>query len=128
MFNNLTDKLDKAFHILKGYLKITVVIVADNLKEVRRVLLDADVNFKIAKDFSTKVKEKAIVQNVLTSLQLWQLLVKILKDELTDLMGEDNAGVNLSENPSVILMSGLQGSNKTTFSGKLANFLKTKNK
>ena len=70
MFNNLTDKLDKAFHILKGYLKITVVIVADNLKEVRRVLLDADVNFKIAKDFTTKVKEKAIVQNVLTSLQL----------------------------------------------------------
>ena len=115
MFNNLTDKLDKAFHILKGHGKITDVNVADTLKEVRRALLDADVNFKIAKDFTTKVKEKAIGQNVLTSLQPGQLLVKVVKDELTELMGGDAAGVNLSGNPSVILMSGLQGSGKTTF-------------
>jgi signal recognition particle subunit SRP54 len=126
MFNNLSEKLDKAFHILKGHGKITEVNVADTLKEVRRALLDADVNFKIAKDFTTRVKEKAIGQDVLTTLQPGQLLVKIVKDELTELMGGDAAGVNLSSNPSVILMSGLQGSGKTTFSGKLANFLKTK--
>jgi signal recognition particle subunit SRP54 len=126
MFDNLTDKLDKAFHILKGHGKITDVNVADTLKEVRRALLDADVNFKIAKDFTTKVKEKAIGANVLTTLQPGQLLVKIVKDELTELMGGEVEGVNLSGNPSVILMSGLQGSGKTTFSGKLANFLKIK--
>ena len=126
MFDNLSDKLDKAFHILKGHGKITEVNVADTLKEVRRALLDADVNFKIAKDFTTKVKEKAIGQNVLTTLQPGQLLVKLVKDELTELMGGDVAGINLSGNPTVILMSGLQGSGKTTFSGKLANFLKTK--
>ncbi len=126
MFNNLSEKLDKAFHILKGHGKITEVNVADTLKEVRRALLDADVNFKIAKDFTTKVKEKAIGQDVLTTLQPGQLLVKIVKDELTELMGGDVSGINLSGNPTVILMSGLQGSGKTTFSGKLANFLKTK--
>jgi len=126
MFNNLSEKLDKAFHILKGHGKITEVNVADTLKEVRRALLDADVNFKIAKDFTTKVKEKAMGQNVLTSLEPGQLLVKLVKDELTELMGGDAAGVNLSGNPTVILMSGLQGSGKTTFSGKLANYLKTK--
>ena len=126
MFNSLSDKLDKAFHILKGHGKITEVNVADTLKEVRRALLDADVNFKIAKDFTTKVKEKAIGQDVLTTLQPGQLLVKIVKDELTELMGGDAAGVNLSGTPTVILMSGLQGSGKTTFSGKLANYLKTK--
>jgi signal recognition particle subunit SRP54 len=126
MFDNLTDKLDKAFHILKGHGKITDVNVADTLKEVRRALLDADVNFKIAKDFTTKVKEKAIGENVLTTLQPGQLMVKIVKDELTELMGGEVSGVNLSGNPSIILMSGLQGSGKTTFSGKLANFLKTK--
>ena len=126
MFNNLSDKLDKAFHILKGHGKITEVNVADTLKEVRRALLDADVNFKTAKDFTTKVKEKAIGQDVLTTLQPGQLLIKIVKDELTELMGGDVSGVNLSGNPTVILMSGLQGSGKTTFSGKLANFLKTK--
>lgn len=126
MFNNLSDKLDKAFHILKGHGKITEVNVADTLKEVRRALLDADVNFKIAKDFTTKVKEKAIGQNVLTTLQPGQLLVKLVKDELTQLMGGDAAGINLSGNPTVILMSGLQGSGKTTFSGKLANYLQTK--
>ena len=126
MFDNLSDKLDKAFHILKGHGKITDVNVADTLKEVRRALLDADVNFKIAKDFTTRVKEKAIGENVLTTLQPGQLMVKIVKDELTELMGGDATGINLSGNPSVILMSGLQGSGKTTFSGKLANFLKTK--
>ncbi len=126
MFNNLTDKLDKAFHILKGHGKITDVNVADTLKEVRKALLDADVNFKIAKDFTTKVKEKAIGQNVLTTLKPGQLLVKIVKDELTELMGGEATGINLSGNPTVILMSGLQGSGKTTFSGKLANYLKTK--
>jgi signal recognition particle subunit SRP54 len=126
MFDNLSDKLDKAFHILKGHGKITEINVAETLKEVRRALLDADVNFKIAKDFTTKVKDKAIGQNVLTTLQPGQLLVKLVKDELTELMGGEVAGVNLSGNPSVILMSGLQGSGKTTFSGKLANFLKTK--
>jgi signal recognition particle subunit SRP54 len=126
MFDNLSDKLDKAFHILKGHGKITEVNVAETLKEVRRALLDADVNFKIAKDFTTKVKEKAIGQNVLTTLQPGQLLVKLVKDELTELMGGDVAGINLSGNPTVILMSGLQGSGKTTFSGKLANYLQTK--
>ena len=126
MFDNLSDKLDKAFHILKGHGKITEINVAETLKEVRRALLDADVNFKIAKDFTTKVKEKAIGQNVLTTLQPGQLLVKLVKDELTELMGGEVAGINLSGTPTVILMSGLQGSGKTTFSGKLANFLKTK--
>ena len=126
MFNNLSEKLDKAFHILKGHGKITEVNVADTLKEVRRALLDADVNFKIAKDFTTRVKEKAMGQDVLTNLQPGQLLIKIVKDELTELMGGDVSGVNLSGNPTIILMSGLQGSGKTTFSGKLANFLKDK--
>jgi signal recognition particle subunit SRP54 len=126
MFNNLTEKLDKAFHVLKGHGKITEINVAETLKEVRRALLDADVNFKIAKEFTNKVKEKAIGQNVLTTLQPGQLMVKIVKDELTELMGGEATGINLSGNPTVILMSGLQGSGKTTFSGKLANFLKTK--
>ncbi len=126
MFNNLSEKLDKAFHVLKGHGSITEVNVAETLKEVRRALLDADVNFKIAKDFTTTVKEKAMGQNVLTTLQPGQLMVKIVKDELTALMGGDAEGINLSGNPSVILMSGLQGSGKTTFSGKLANYLKTK--
>src|SRR5690554_5157487 len=126
MFNNLTEKLDKAFHVLKGHGKITEINVAETLKEVRRALLDADVNFKIAKEFTARVKDKAIGQNVLTTLQPGQLMIKIVKDELTELMGGDTAGMNLSGNPTVILMSGLQGSGKTTFSGKLANFLKTK--
>lgn len=126
MFSNLSDKLDKALHILKGHGKITEVNVADTLKEVRRALLDADVNFKIAKDFTNTVKDKAIGQNVLTSLQPGQLMVKLVKDELTELMGGSEVGINLSGQPTVILMSGLQGSGKTTFSGKLANYLKTK--
>ncbi len=126
MFDNLSEKLDKAFHILKGHGKITEINVAETLKEVRRALLEADVNYKIAKEFTGRVKEKAIGQNVLTTLQPGQLMVKLVKDELTELMGGDEAGINLSGNPSVILMSGLQGSGKTTFSGKLALFLKTK--
>ena len=126
MFNNLSEKLDKALHVLKGHGSITEVNVAETLKEVRRALLDADVNFKIAKEFTNKVKQKALGQNVLTTLQPGQLMVKIVKDELTELMGGDAEGVNLSASPSIILMSGLQGSGKTTFSGKLANYLKNK--
>ena len=126
MFNNLSEKLDKALHTLKGHGKISEINVAETLKEVRRALLDADVNFKIAKDFTTKVKDKAIGQNVLTTLQPGQLMVKLVKDELTELMGGDVAGINLSSGTTVILMAGLQGSGKTTFSGKLANYLKTK--
>ena len=126
MFNNLSEKLDKALHILKGHGRISEINVAETLKEVRRALLDADVNYKIAKEFTNRVKEKALGQNVLTTLQPGQLMVKIVKDELTALMGGDVEEVNLSGTPSVILMSGLQGSGKTTFSGKLANYLKTK--
>jgi len=126
MFNSLSEKLDKALHVLKGHGSITEVNVAETLKEVRRALLDADVNFKIAKEFTNRVKEKALGQNVLTTLNPGQLMVKIVKDELTELMGGDAAGIDLSATPSIILMSGLQGSGKTTFSGKLANYLKTK--
>ena len=126
MFDNFSDKLDKALHVLKGHGKITEVNVAETLKEVRRALLDADVNFKIAKDFTNRIKEKALGANVLTSLQPSQLMVKIVKDELTQLMGGENVGINLSESPSVILIAGLQGSGKTTFSGKLALYLKSK--
>ena len=126
MFNSLSEKLDKALHVLKGHGSITEINVAETLKEVRRALLDADVNYKIAKDFTRKVKDKALGQNVLSTLQPGQLMVKIVKDELTALMGGDAEGINLSGNPSVILMSGLQGSGKTTFSGKLAQFLKSK--
>ena len=126
MFDNLSEKLDKALHNLKGHGKITEINIAETLKEVRRALLDADVNFKIAKEFTNTVKEKALGQNVLTTLQPGQLMVKIVKDELTELMGGDTEDIDLGGNPTVILMSGLQGSGKTTFSGKLANFLKKK--
>ena len=126
MFSNLSDKLDKALHTLKGHGKITEINVAETLKEVRRALLDADVNFKIAKEFTKNVQTKAIGQNVLTTLQPGQLMVKLVKDELTSLMGGETVGINLGGSPTVILMSGLQGSGKTTFSGKLANYLKTK--
>ena len=126
MFDNLSEKLDKALHVLKGHGQITEINVAETTKEVRRALLDADVNFKIAKEFTTRVKEKALGQNVLTTLQPGQLMVKIVKDELTQLMGGETEGIDLSGTPSIILMSGLQGSGKTTFSGKLANYLKTK--
>lgn len=126
MFDNLSTKLDKALHTLKGHGRITEVNVAETLKEVRRALLDADVNFKIAKDFTKRVQEKALGENVLTTLNPGQLMIKLVKDELTDLMGGEAVGLNLKGSPTVILMSGLQGSGKTTFSGKLANFLKTK--
>lgn len=126
MFDNLSQKLDKAFQVLKGHGKITEINVAETLKEVRRALLDADVNFKIAKEFTVRVKEKALGQKVLTSLQPGQLLIKIVKDELTELMGAASVGVNLEGKPSVILMAGLQGSGKTTFTGKLALHLKKK--
>jgi len=126
MFNNLSEKLDKAIHVLKGHGQITEINVAETLKEVRRALLDADVNYKIAKNFTNRVKEKALGQNVLTTLNPGQLLVKIVKDELTELMGGESVGLNLKGSPTIILMSGLQGSGKTTFSGKLANYLKTK--
>ena len=126
MLNNLSDKLDKALHVLKGHGKITEINVAETLKEVRRALLDADVNYKIAKSFTNKVKENALGQNVLTSLNPGQLMVKVVKDELTELMGGETVGINLGGSPTIILMAGLQGSGKTTFSGKLANFLKTK--
>ena len=126
MFDNLSDKLDNALHILKGHGQITEVNVAETLKEVRRALVDADVNYKIAKDFTNTVKEKALGQNVLTALKPGQMMVKLVKDELTELMGGEAEGIDLSGDPSVILMSGLQGSGKTTFSGKLASFLKKK--
>jgi len=126
MFDTLSDKLDNALHLLKGHGQITEINVAETLKEVRRALVDADVNYKIAKSFTDTVKEKALGQNVLKTLKPGELMVKIVKDELTDLMGGDAEGVDLSGNPSIILMAGLQGSGKTTFSGKLANYLKKK--
>ena len=125
MFNNLQDKLDKAFRVLKGHGQITEINVAETLKEVRRALLDADVNFKTAKDFTNRLKEKAFGRDVLTSLKPSQLMVKIAQEELTALMGGETAELDYSGNPGIILMSGLQGSGKTTFSGKLANYLKT---
>ncbi len=126
MFDSLSDKLDSALHVLKGHGQITEINVAETLKEVRRALVDADVNYKIAKEFTATVKEKALGQNVLTALKPGQLMVKLVKDELTQLMGGEAEGINLSGNPSIILMSGLQGSGKTTFSGKLAFYLKNK--
>ena len=128
MFDNLSNKLERAFKVLKGHGKITEINVAETLKEVRRALLDADVNFKIAKEFTSRVKEKALGQKVLTSLQPGQLMIKIVKDELTDLMGSEAIGLNLESKPTVILMSGLQGSGKTTFTGKLALHLEKKHK
>jgi len=126
MFENLSEKLDKAFSVLKGHGKITEINVAETLKEVRRALLDADVSFKIAKEFTKNVKDKALGQDVLSSLQPGQLMVKLVKDELTQLMGSKVEGLNLESATSVILVAGLQGSGKTTFSGKLALFLKNK--
>jgi signal recognition particle subunit SRP54 len=126
MFDNLSDKFDRAFKVLKGQGQITEVNVAETLKEIRRALLDADVNFKIAKDFANEVKEKALGQEVLTAVKPGQLLIKITHESLVDLMGGEEEEISLKGNPAVILMSGLQGSGKTTFSGKLANYLKTK--
>lgn len=125
MFENLTDKLERSFKILKGQGKITEINVAETVKEVRRALLDADVNFKVAKNFTDTVKKKAIGQNVINAIKPKELMVKIVHDELAAMMGGETAKLNLSGNPTVILMSGLQGSGKTTFSGKLARKLKS---
>ena len=126
MFDNLSERLERSFKLLKGEGKITEINVAETLKDVRRALLDADVNYKVAKTFTDKVKEKALGQNVLTSVKPSQLMVKIVHDELAQLMGGTATELNLEGRPAVILMSGLQGSGKTTFTGKLANMLKTK--
>jgi len=126
MFENLNDKLERAFKVLKGQGQITEINVAETTKEIRKALLDADVNFKTAKEFTDRVKAKALGQNVLTSVSPGQLLTKITHDELAELMGGQSAGINMSGNPTVVLMSGLQGSGKTTFSGKLAAHLRKK--
>ena len=126
MFDNLSERLERSFKILKGEGKITEINVAETLKDVRKALLDADVNYKVAKNFTDTVKEKALGQNVLTAVKPSQLMVKIVHDELTQLMGGETVEVDIDARPAVILMSGLQGSGKTTFSGKLARMLKTK--
>lgn len=126
MFESLSDRLERSFQILKGQGKITEINVAETLKDVRKALLDADVNYKIAKQFTEEVKEKALGQDVLKSIKPKEMLVKIVHDELTALMGGDQIDINIKGNPAVILMSGLQGSGKTTFSGKLAKMLKSK--
>lgn len=126
MFENLSDRLERSFKILKGEGKITEINVAETLKDVRRALLDADVNYKVAKSFTDQVKEKAMGMNVLTAVKPGQLMVKIVHDELAELMGGEAVGLQLESKPAIILMSGLQGSGKTTFSGKLANLLKSK--
>lgn len=126
MFENLSDRLERSFKILKGEGKITEINVAETLKDVRRALLDADVNYKVAKTFTDNVKQKALGMDVLTAVKPGQLMVKIVHDELAELMGGEAVGLKLDGKPAVILMSGLQGSGKTTFSGKLAQFLKKK--
>ena len=126
MFENLSDRLEKSFKLLKGQGRISEINIAETLKEVRRALLDADVNFKIAKQFTDTVKQKALGQEVLKSVNPSQMLVKIVHDELTGLMGGDKTDINIKINPSVILIAGLQGSGKTTFSGKLAKWVKTR--
>jgi signal recognition particle subunit SRP54 len=126
MFDNLSERLERSFKILKGEGKITEINVAETLKDVRKALLDADVNYKVAKTFTDTVKDKAFGQNVLTAVKPSQLMVKIVHDELTELMGGETVDVNIKGTPAVILMSGLQGSGKTTFSGKLAQMMKTK--
>ena len=126
MFDNLSERLERSFKILKGEGKITEINVAETLKDVRRALLDADVNYKVAKTFTDTVKQKALGQNVLTAVKPSQLMVKIVHDELATLMGGETAELNLQGHPSVILMAGLNGAGKTTLSGKLALMLKTK--
>lgn len=125
MFNNLTERLESAFKNLKGEARITDLNIANTVKDIRRALLDADVNYKIAKEFTDRVKEKAMGSKVLNAISPGQLMVKIVQDELTELMGGEEAQFNVSGNPAVILIAGLQGSGKTTFSAKLANYLKT---
>src|SRR5690606_8838406 len=126
MFENLSDRLERSFKILKGEGKITEINVAETLKEVRRALLDADVNYKTAKEFTETVKQKAMGQDVLNAVKPEQMMVKIVHDELATLMGGTAVDINIKGSPAVILMSGLQGSGKTTFSGKLASMLKSK--
>jgi len=126
MFNSLQDKLDKALQNIQGRGKITEINVAETVKEIRRALVDADVNYKVAKDLTKRVQDRALGQNVLTSITPGQLMTKIVHDELVELMGTTQEGINLSDKPTIILIAGLQGSGKTTFSGKLANYLKQK--
>jgi len=126
MFENLSDKLDRAFKLLKGHGHITEINVAETLKDVRKALLDADVSYKIAKQFTEEVKETALGQNVLTSISPGQLMVKIVHDKLTELMGGEKTDLDLKGSPAIILIAGLQGSGKTTFTAKLAHYLKTK--
>ena len=126
MFENLSDRLERSFKILKGEGKITEINIAETLKDVRRALIDADVNYKVAKSFTDTVKQKALGVNVLTAVKPGQLMVKLVHDELAELMGGDSVGLQLKGKPAIILMAGLQGSGKTTFSGKLANLLKNK--
>ncbi|MGA0384423.1 MAG: signal recognition particle receptor subunit alpha, partial [Flavobacteriaceae bacterium] len=126
MFDQLSTKIEGALHKLRGKGKINELNIAESMKEIRKALLDADVNYKIAKDFTNTVKEKAMGQHVLQSLQPGQLMVKIVRDELASLMGSNASELQIGSKLSVVLMAGLQGSGKTTFSGKLANYLKTK--
>ena len=126
MFENLSERLERSFKMLKGEGKITEINVAQTLKDVRKALIEADVSYKVAKSFTDEVKRKAMGMNVLTAVKPGQLMVKLVHDEMVELMGGENVGLNLSSRPTIILMSGLQGSGKTTFSGKLANMLKTK--
>jgi signal recognition particle subunit SRP54 len=126
MFENLTDRLERSFKLLKGQGRITEINIAETLKDVRRALLDADVHYKIAKSFTDTVKEKALGQNVLTAVQPGQMMVKIVHDELMELMGGEAVDIDIKANPAIILIAGLQGSGKTTFSGKLAKLLKSK--
>ena len=128
MFENLSNKLDRAFKVLKGQGRITEINVASTIKEIRRALIDADVSYKVAKEITAKIKDEAMGQNVLISVSPGQLLTKIVADELTELMGGESAEINLEGNPNIILLSGLQGSGKTTFTGKLGRYLTKKGK
>ena len=126
MFDNLSERLERSFKILKGEGRITEINIAETVKDIRKALLEADVNYKTAKQFTDRVKEKALGQNVITSIRPGQLMVKITHDELAELMGGEAQEINLKGSPAVILMAGLQGSGKTTFASKLANYLQTK--
>ena len=126
MFENLSERLESAFKQIKGEGRITELNIAATVKDIRRALIDADVNFKIAKEFTDTVREKALGQKVLTAVSPGQLMIKVVKDELVELMGGVESELNAKGNPAVILIAGLQGSGKTTFSGKLANYLKTR--
>src|SRR5215813_212815 len=128
MFESLSDKLESAFKQLKGQGRITELNIAATVKEIRRALVDADVNFKIAKEFTDKVKDKAVGEKVINAISPGQLMTKIVKDELAELMGGEESSFNAKGNPAVVLIAGLQGSGKTTFSGKLANYLKSQKK